>query len=176
MPSRIQNSYYEFVTWVTNRIPNWIRIFLRQYLSSKELTAIASYTSRSIGLWSQNALTPQMEVNRNRVLGSLPMWLRSWNDISPTFKSCSVSPLTISLSLSLSLGRNELINRKINRWISIENLVKMKERKKNLEQIQSWNVSNFESRIPKKKKERIEHFQIFTTTHAWNSSINLSPQ
>lgn len=175
MPSRIQNSYYEFVTWVTNRIPNWIRIFLRQYLSSKELTAIASYTSRSIGLWSQNALTPQMEVNRNRVLGSLPMWLRSWNDISPTFKSCSVSPLTISLSLSLSLGQNELINRKINRWISIENLVKMKERKKNLEQIQSWNVSNFESRIPK-KKERIEHFQIFTTTYAWNSSINLSPQ
>lgn len=36
-------------------------------------------------------------------------------------------------------------------------------------------ISNFESRIPK-KKERIEHFQIFTTTHAWNSSINLSPQ
>lgn len=39
-------------------------------------------------------------------------------------------------------------------------------------------MERFEFRKPysKKKKERIEHFQIFTTTHAWNSSINLSPQ
>lgn len=38
-------------------------------------------------------------------------------------------------------------------------------------------MESFEFRNPySKKKERIKHFQIFTTTHAWNSSINLSPQ
>lgn len=68
----------------------WLRIFLRsnnrRYHERAHYHCL--YTSRSIGLWSQNASSPQMEVNRNRVLGSLPMWLRSWNDISPTFKSC----------------------------------------------------------------------------------------
>lgn len=80
----------EFIIWVNIIFQFDLEFFSVPIIvdTMKELITIASYTSRSIGLWSQNASSPQMEVNRNRVLGSLPMWLRSWNDISPTFKSC----------------------------------------------------------------------------------------
>lgn len=80
---------------------------------------------------------------------------------------CSVSPLTISLSLS---WRNKLINGKIDRWISkipcLPNVDKRNESRAD-------SITKRFETLKKKRENR--RFSNFHNTR-WHSSINLSPQ
>lgn len=89
---------------------------------------------------------------------------------------CSVSPLTISLSLSL--GRNELTNGKINRWISkIPCLPIIFESRANYSKRSSSKFNRETFRNPYTKKKRQQNIFKFSQQRApGHSSINLSPQ